>query len=352
MDVTLKDVAREAGVSVSTVSRVVRGADYIDVATRQSVLDAIDKLQYRPNVLARRLKSGRTYTIGFIINDISNPYFGHAVIGAEHYVNTLVMPEFELFLYNTGGDPAREIRAVEVMLSKRVEGIILASTAMPGCIDAIRGAAVEHHLPVVSIDNHLDGFEMGIVSADNRNGAYQLTRHLLEHGHRRIGFIGGPSAESHAQERRAGFEQALAEYDLFADNDLMATGDWSLEAGYHIVLRWLEMVHPPTAVFGSNNFMCMGALYAIRDRRLRVPGDVAVVSFDSVEFGDLLRPGLTTLDYEWTRIGEEAARLVLDGILGKGPRLGPQRVSVPVRLLVRESCGCTGVPEGHTAGPE
>lgn len=345
MNVTLRDVAREAGVSVSTVSRVVRGTNYIDAATRQSVLDAIDKLQYRPNVLARRLKSGRTYTIGFVVNDIANPFFGHAVIGAESHLSTAGMSEFELFLAHTGGDPNKEIRAVEVMLNKRVEGIILASTAVPPCIEAIRRAAIEHQVPVVSIDNHLGGFEQGVVSADNQAGAYTLTHHLLEHGHRRIGIISGPRAESHARERLAGFEQALAEFGLDADDDLVGSGNWSLEDGYHIMQRWLAMVHPPTAIFGSNNFMCMGALYAIHERRLHVPTDVAVVSFDGVEFGDLLRPSLTTLDYEWKRIGEEAARLVLEGIRAPRAIHAPQRVSVPVRLLIRESCGCAGEPE-------
>jgi LacI family transcriptional regulator len=353
MNVTLKDVAREAGVSVSTVSRVVRGTNYIDAATRQSVLDAIQKLRYRPNVLARRLKSGRTYTIGFIVNDIVNPFFGHAVIGAEHHLNAAGMSEFELFLAHTGGDPNKEVRAVDVMLDKRVEGIIVASTAMPPCIEAIRRAAIEHHVPVVSIDNQLGGFEQGVVSADNQAGAYMLTRHLLEHGHQRIGIISGPHAESHVRERLAGFEQATAEFGLVTDDDLIGYGNWSLEDGYRIMQRWLGMANPPTGVFGSNNFMCMGALYAIRERRLHVPNDVAVVSFDRVEFGDLLRPSLTTLDYEWRRIGEEAARLVLEGI--RAPRADrlPQRVSVPVRLLVRESCGCTGASEeyaGHQEG--
>jgi LacI family repressor for deo operon, udp, cdd, tsx, nupC, and nupG len=345
MSITLRDVAREAGVSVSTVSRVVRGTNYIDAATRQSVLDAIEKLQYHPNVLARRLKSGRTYTIGFVVNDIANPFFGHAVIGAENYLSSAGMSEFELFLVHTGGDPTKEIRAIEAMLSKRVEGIILASTAVPACIEAIRRAATEHHVPVVSIDNDLGGFEHGVVSADNQTGAYILTRHLIEHGHRRIGIISGPRAESHARERLAGFEQALADHGLAADDGLVGSGNWSLEDGYQLVRRWLGFDNPPTAIFGCNNFMCIGALYAIRERRLHVPHDVAVVSFDGVQFGDLLKPTLTTLDYDWRHIGEESARLILEGIRTLRAVQSPQRVNVPVRLLIRESCGCVDESE-------
>ena len=340
MIVTQKDVAREAGVSVSTVSRVVRGANYTDAATRQRVLEAIRDLQYRPNAVARRLKYGRTYTIGFVINDISNPFYGHAVMGVERYLSAAGEPEFELFLLNTSGDPRQEIRAVEVMLNKCVEGIILASTATRECIDAVRAAAVEHHIPVVSIDNHLGGFEFGTVGADNQAGACELTRHLLQHGHTRIGIIGGPHAESHARERAEGYAQALAEAGLGLDEEMVGAGNWSLEDGYRITRGWLALANPPTAIFGSNNFMSMGALYAIRERRLRVPDDIAVVSFDDVEFGNLLRPCLTTLDYGWEKIGEEAARLVLEGVRAKDEHRGLQRVNLPVRLMVRESCGC------------
>jgi DNA-binding LacI/PurR family transcriptional regulator len=338
--VTQKDVARDAGVSVSTVSRVVRGANYIDAATRQRVLDAIEALHYQPDLVARRLKYGRTYTIGLIVNDISNPFFGHVVIGAQRTIGALSEPEFELLLFNTSRDPEKERRALDVVLNKRVEGIILASMAAPECIDAARHAAGVHHIPVVSIDNHLGDFEFGIVSADNQLGGRELARHLLQHGHRRIGIIAGPHAETHARERIEGCAQALAEYGLGMDEELVGVGNWSHEDGYRITQRWLEMADPPTAILSSNNFMCMGALYALRERNLRVPEDIAIVSFDSVEFGNLLRPCLTTLDYDWEKIGEDAARLVLEGIQANGENREPQQIREPVRLLIRESCGC------------
>jgi LacI family transcriptional regulator len=345
MPVTQKDVAREAGVSVSTVSRVIRNTNYIDAATRAKVLDAVQKLQYRPDTAARRLKYGRTYIIGFVVNDIANPFFGHAVIGAERYISEAPEPEFELFLVNTSGDPKKELRAIEVMLSKRVEGIILASTATQECIDAVRNVAMDHQIPVVSIDNQLGGFELGIVSADNQSGAYQLTRHLLQHGHQRIGIISGPREESHACARVEGCKQALAEFGLGLDQQLVGAGNWSPEDGYRIVYDWLNLAPPPTAIFSSNNFMCMGALYAIREHKLHVPGDIAIVSFDDIQFGNLLRPCLTTLDYDWQRIGGEAARLVLEGVRAKSRSEGTIRIRVPVKLLVRESCGCSWQPE-------
>ncbi len=341
MRVTLKDVAKEAGVSISTVSRVVRNADYIDASTREKVLDAINKLQYRPNPAARRLKYGRTYTIGFVINDITNPFFGYAAIGAERHISEFADPEFELFMANTSRDPKKETRAIELMLEKPVEGLILASTAAPECLEAAHTAATKHHIPVVSIDNDLGGFETGVVTADNRLGGYQLTRHLLQvHGHRRFGIISGPQEESHARERVEGCCQALAEFGLSLEDALFGVGNWSFEDGYRIASAWLKTAHPPTAIFSSNNLMCMGALYAIQEFNLCVPQDIAIVSFDKVEFGKLLRPCLTTLDYDWEQIGEQAARLVLQAIRSENHAGRPERVNVPVQLVVQESCGC------------
>ncbi len=341
MAVTLKDVAKAAGVSVSTVSRVVRDAAYIDASTRQRVLEAIQALQYRPNPVARRLKYGRTYTIGFIIHDISNPFYGHTVIGAERYISSVKSPEFDLFILNTGRDPKKEKRAAEVMLARRVEGIILASTATLECLEAFKELTIRHGIPIVSVDNCLGGFECGVVSAENQTGAYQLMRHLLGHGHRRIGILAGPDAESHAQERVKGCLQALLEAGYASDQVLIAAGNWSVEDGYRISQGWLKSESPPTAIFSSNNLMCMGALYAVQEYGWHVPRDVAVVSFDGIEFGTFLRPVLTTLHYDWERIGEEAARLVLEAVMKGGYREQPTRyVRVPVQLVIGESCGC------------
>lgn len=340
MSVIQRDVAREAEVSVSTVSRVIRNTSYVREATRQKVLDAIQKLQYRPDLVARRLKYGRTYAIGFVIHDISNPFFSHAVKGAEQFIRNGGHLEFELILFNTNGESDREIKAVELMLTKRVEGIILASTATEECIDLVRQVVEEYQTPVVSIDNQLGGFELGVVSAENQLGAYQLTSHLLQHGHQRIGIIAGPQNESHACERLDGCKQALTEHGLELDKDLLAVGNWLPEDGYRITNRWFDLSKPPTAIFSSNNFMCMGALSALRQRNMRVPEDVAIVSFDDVEFGSLLRPCLTTLDYSWQKIGEEGVRLVLEAIAAQSASFGPKTIRIPVKLLIRESCGC------------
>jgi LacI family transcriptional regulator, repressor for deo operon, udp, cdd, tsx, nupC, and nupG len=341
MIVTLRDVASRAGVSTSTVSRVIRDSGYIAPPTKQKVLEAIEELQYRPNNIARRLRYGRTYAIGFVLNDISNPFFSHAVKGAEQFLRNQRDNNYELFLFNTNSEPEREVKALEFMLDKHAEAIILASTTTDECIKKVHEVVERYHIPIVSIDNQLDGLETGIVTVENQVGAYQLTAHLLQHGHRRIGFISGPIRESHICERLQGCKQAVHEYGLDFDKQLVAYGNWTVEDGYRITMGWLDLKEPPTAIFGLNNFMCIGALSAIAQRGMKVPDQIALASFDDVEFGHLLSPCLTTLDYSYQKIGEEAVRLAMTAIETEGKETKSQLIRIPVRMIVRESCGCS-----------
>lgn len=339
--VTLREVASRAGVSVSTVSRVMRGAGYTALPTKEKVLQAIDDLQYRPSNIARHLRYGRTYAIGFVLNDITNPFFSHAVKGAEQFLRSQDNNNYELILFNTNSKPEREIKALEFMLDKHAEAIILASTASPECVEMVRSVVAKHHVPIVSIDNTLDGLEAGIVTVENQRGAYLLTTHLLQHGHRKIGFISGPAQESHIGERLEGCRQAISEAELDFNDQLVAYGNWTVEDGFEITSRWLDFKNAPTAILGLNNFMCMGALSAITQHGLRVPEDVALASFDDVEFGHLLCPCLTALDYSYKQIGEEAVRLAVESIeAGENPRQ-KEIVRLPVRMMIRESCGCS-----------
>ncbi len=344
MPINIRDVAREAGVSVSTASRVIRQAGYVSQSTRQRVLEAVEKLKYRPNIVARRLKYGRTFTIGFVMNDIANPFFGHAVKGAERYIRESGGQDYELILFNTSGEPYREIKALETMADKRVEGIIIASTASPNCIELIHKIENESNIPIVSIDNELGGKELGVVSADNISGAYQLVSHLItRHQYTSFGIISGPAQESHARDRLNGALKALNEADIKPEADYIQYGKWTYIDGYNITLEWIRRGKCPRVIFASNNFMCLGAISVLRDKNIAVPEEVAVVSFDDIQFGHLFRPRLTSLDYSWDGIGRETARLILEGINAENIPEHPIQVRLPVNLLVRESCGCINI---------
>lgn len=340
--VTLREVAWRAGVSLSTVSRVTRGSGYIAPATRRKVLQAIEELQYRPNTIARHLRYGRTYVVGFVLSDITNPFFSHAVKGAEQFLRSQENNNYELVLFNTNSESEREIKALEFMLDKHAEAIILASTATSECIEMVRRVVRDHHIPVISIDNSLDGLESGIVTEANQLGAYQLTSHLLQHGHRRLGFISGPIRESHVCERLEGCKKAISDYGLKYEDQLISYGNWTVEDGFEITAAWLASEEPPTAILGLNNFMSMGALSAIIQHGQKVPEQIALASFDDVEFGHLLCPCLTALDYSYQQIGEEAIRMALNSIEADENEKVKEVVRLPVKMMVRESCGCSG----------
>ncbi len=338
---TLRNVADRAGVSVSTVSRVIRGERYISDATRKRVLDTIAELGYQPDLDARRLKSGRTFVIGFVVPDISNPFFSHLVKAAERVIHELGQSKYELIVCNTDGRPERERAAIDLLLGRRAEGMLLASTGDPATVARVRALVESRNLPVVLIDNDLPGVQADLVTVDNRAAARALMEHLLGHGHRRLGIIAGPLHESSAAERLAGCHDGLVAAGVDPTAALVAAGDWGLESGRRITEEWLGLAEPPTAIFSSNNFMTVGALMAIRDRGLRIPRDIALVSFDEVEFGFLLSPAWTTIDYSLDETGAGAARLVLERINGQ-ENMPPRQLRIPHRLLVRESCGCIG----------
>ncbi len=339
-NIKLKDVALAAGVSISTASRVLRSKDYVAPDTKNKVLDAMNKLQYRPNFIAQKLRSGRSYFIGFIMNDISNPFISHAAKGAEQFLHQRKGNDFELIFSNTDNNPKREIKAIELMISRQAEAIILASTASIEIIEYLRQVVADFHIPVVSLDNRLGGVEIGVVTVDNQIGAYQLTQHLIQHGHENIGFICGPLRESHVQERMEGCRLALQESGLGFKSDLIAYGNWMVEDGYRITKNWLKNGKQPSAIFSLNNFMCMGALTALKEKSYLVPEDMALVSFDDIEFGNLLRPCITALEYSSQGIGAEAIRLALEGIKSKNNPKNHRIIRLPVKMLQRESCGC------------
>jgi LacI family transcriptional regulator len=320
---------------------VSRNKGYIAPETKLKVLTAINRLRYHPNYLAQRLRSGRSYFIGFVLNDISNPFISHAANGAEQFLQKRKNNQFEILFSNTGNDPQREIKALKLMISRQAEAIILASTASNEVIEYLQQIVSAFHIPIISLDNQLNGLEIGVVTVENQVGSYLLTNHLIKHGHNDIGFICGPLRESHVQERINGCRQALQEVGLDFNNEHIAYGNWMIEDGYQITNSWLMHGKRPTAIFSLNNFMCMGALTALIENGIRVPDDIALVSFDDIEFGNLLRPRLTALEYSSYDIGSEAMRLALAGIKSKNNPNNHRIVRLPVRMLLRESCGCT-----------
>ena len=345
--VTLRDVAKYANVSISTVSRVIRDFDYVDENTKERVLKAIKELNYEPNTDARRLKYGRTYTIGFIMPDISNPFFSNALKAAYNYIRLSEYSNYELLFYDTDGRPEREKKALDFFVGRKMEGIIIASSGSDTTIDHIRQIMKNKNITIVAIDNKLGDLDIDLVATDNYKGAYRLTTHLLELGHKSIGVITGPMNESSSKERLDGYKASLKDHGIPFDENIVVDGQWTKDSGIAATQELLQRRPDLTAIFGFNNSMSMGALIVLKERGIKVPEKVALVSFDDVEYGDLMNPSLTSTSTSWYELGRVSTGLLMERI-AHGKSTPSKLIRLPNELIIRESSGYKRLPgENH-----
>jgi len=330
--VNIRDVAKLAGVSPITVSRVINNFSAVNSATRERVNEAIEELGYVPNTLARSLRSKQTCLIALVLSDITNPFWTTIARGVEDKAGE---NGFHVILCNTDENPEKEANYINVLLQRRVDGIILAPTTN----DKNRLRAIKRHaLPCVLLDRRVNGFKCDSVVSDGREGARQMTQRLIRLGHRRIAIIAGPSNISTGQERVEGYRQALREHKLPVDEGLIAHGIYTPDSGYQFAKQMLKLEPKPTAIFAGNNFMAVGALQALREEGLRIPQDVALVGFDDIPQGSLISPALTVVSQPAYEMGVAAAESLLSRLSGKY-RGKPRDIVFDVSIIIRESCG-------------
>jgi LacI family transcriptional regulator len=328
---SIYDVARESRVSVFTVSAVVNNKAHVGNKLRERVEAAIRKLNYRPNLLARSLAKQKTHTIGMVVPDIANPFFPMVVRGAE---DAAQKHGYNLLLCNSDDTKAKEESAIELLLSKRVDGILLtkaASDISPSLLQMIR----EMKIPIVLVMRTYPKISKDAILTDDYQGAYEAVCHLARAGRKRIGLIGGPLKVSNGKARWEGFLDALKANDLVYDPTLMIEGDYRVESGYragHLLLS-----HRPDGIYVANYLMTVGLLKAAEEMGLRCPEDFGLVSFDDYPWLGIFRPRLTTVELPKYQLGTEAAELLLERIAGK-TGAGVVRKLLP-ELRVRESCG-------------
>jgi LacI family transcriptional regulator len=333
MNATVRDVAKRAGVSAMTVSRVINGGNGVSTETRRRVEQAIAELDYVPNGVARGLMSSKTGSLGVIVPDIVNPFFATVVRGAETVARRA---GYRLLLCNSESDLALEREYIEDMISDRVEGLLIAPVG-----DRSRASLqplTRRDFPFVLIDRSVPGLDSDLVQADSVAGARKLITHLLGVGHRQIAVIIDSEHVSTARERLAGYREALDAAGVSFQPQLIVETTADRGGGYLAMQRILALDPLPTAVFAVNNMTGLGAMHAIRERNLRVPHDMAVVCFDDVEHLAVLSPFLTVMNQPTETFGTVASQLLLDRIAGRaGDR--QQRIVLQADLIVRESCG-------------
>jgi LacI family transcriptional regulator len=308
--VTISDVARKAGVSLMTVSRVVNDKGEISPATRRRVLDVIEQLGYRPSGIARGLATQRTGTLGLIVPDIANPFFSDVARGAE---DKACAAGYSVVVCNTDESPQRETTALESLEEKRVDGLVLCSSRLA---DKDLRAALDLHPAAVLVNYHLEGYQVGAILLDDEGGAQAATRHLLLSGHHAVGFLAGPLASYSSAQRSKGYHVALEAAGIRYNPAWVRPCSYQVEGG-QIAARELLTDHPEiTALFCYNDLVAVGALQACAELSRRVPEDLAIAGFDDIPMAALVTPALTTCRVPRYELGEQAMQLLLNRIDG------------------------------------
>ncbi|MCB0110739.1 MAG: LacI family DNA-binding transcriptional regulator, partial [Caldilineaceae bacterium] len=302
--VTIIDVARRAGVSYATVSRVINNEAYVKEATRQRVQQALADLGYVANRQARSLRGGRTQMIGLLVRDFDSGYIGEIIRGIDRELHER---HYDLVLYTTHGRGQRESDYVATLMRGMVDGLLL---VLPSTPEAYLAKLRQAHFPHVLIDHQGIDTAGPAVGATNWQGGHDATAYLLGLGHRRIGLITGNLGLGCAVDRRAGYCAALEAYGVALDPALIAVGDFTQSAGYKGAKELLTLAHPPTAIFASNDMMAFGAMEAVREQGLRIPEDLSILGFDDIPQTAGVHPPLTTMRQPLEEMGRVATQML------------------------------------------
>jgi LacI family transcriptional regulator len=332
---TMKRIAAELGVSITTVSKVVNHHADIGEATRARVLARVEELGYRPNAVARSLTLRRTHTLGVVIPDLMHSFFVEVVAGLESVASAR---GYGLLLCSSGENLKKERSELEMLRARQVDGIVLASVHGSGNSELLqRIAGLGGALVMIDRDDH-PRVRCHRVLTDDELVGRMATEHLLAQGRRAIAHIAGPPI-THARRREAGYVAALRDAGREAAPDRIVRAGFMEADGYQAMRRLLALEPPIDAVFATNDPAAIGAMKAIWEAGLRVPEDIALVGAGDIAHGDLLRVPLTTISWSKEELGRRAAELILDQIGSRGGDATFRRVVIPPRLVVRASCG-------------
>ncbi|WP_280771762.1 LacI family DNA-binding transcriptional regulator [Salipaludibacillus daqingensis] len=329
MEMTIKDVARIAGVSVSTVSRVLNGKDRVNPETRRQVLEKVKELNYVPNNLAVSMVKKKTKIIAVVVPEILNPFYAAVVKGTEEIAKSR---GYVTLILLTNDNEKEEKDYYDGILNKYVDGIILVGSHK----NSEFYQSIEK--PTILVDRYIENSGKDGVVIDNMGGTYQLTEHLIENGHTDIAIINGIMDFNDGRERFWGFKQAMSMHNIDVHEKYVKPGNWFEENGYQSTKELLQSDHPPSAILACNNLICIGAIKAIRDLDLKIGEDISLVGFDDHDLAQFNRPSVTVIDRPTYEMGTNAADMLIDQVEANTSKpLNPKKVNLSVNLKVRES---------------
>lgn len=324
--VTMKDIAEYTGFSIATISRVINGNYPVNVKTKEKVLNAIEELNYEPNLVAKNLRSKKSNLVAIIVADITNPYY---VSIAKEIDDYLFKEGYNLITCSTGESTRKEDKIIRSLLSKQVDAIALS----PSDSEKTNVAGlINENVPVVLVDRKLKNVDFPFVGTNNFIEGYQLTEYLIKKGHKNIGIITGKLNTSTGQDRFKGFERAMKDYNLDIKKKWVFTGEFEEKQAYKNITSFLENDNCiPTAIVSSNNLMAKGLMDAFKEKNIRIPEDVSLVSFGVIENSKFFNTQITSIEQDTRYIGKKVAEILLSMLNNK-----PKTDSVIVKSNIIE----------------
>lgn len=334
MSVTISDIAKESGVSLATVSRVINNSGYVKDKTRERVIEVIDKYNYTPSAIARSLSKNITNTIGVIVPDITNPFFGSIIKGIS---DAAEIHNLNLILCDSNESIDKEIKAIKTLKEQRIRGIIICPTSVENDLNSEYLKAIKNlGIPVILVDGSLKHHNFSGVFVDNIKGSYNAIEALIHENHSNIAIITGRMTSKPAQDRLFGYKKALLKNNIPIDDSLIFYGNYKEESGYECTKKILKLKNRPSAIFVCNNLMTLGSLKALREANLKLSKDISLISFDNVPILDSLGINLSHINGPTRELGEISMDLLMES-LNKDSKKDLKSIVITPKLILKGS---------------
>ncbi|GKX28254.1 LacI family transcriptional regulator [Vallitalea longa] len=334
--ITISDIAKKSKVSVATVSRVLNDSDKVKEQTKEKVLKAIKELNYAPSDIARSLSRNITNTIGVVVPDINNPFFGQVIKGISSVTDK---NDLYMLLCDTDENEQKEMKFIEMLKRQRIRGLIITPTADNDKFNAKYLSILENlNVPVVLLDRDVKYSKFDGVFLDSISGTYDAIECFIKEGHRKIAIISGPLSSKPGRDRLRGYKKSLSMNGIEIDERYIFYGDFKLKSGYELTKQILKMDDPPTAIFVSNNMMNLGCIKALTEANVKIPEDMALIGFDEIELLSIMNMYISVVSRPTAQMGEVAMQILLDRLNEKNvDNHDTKRIILLPKLILRGS---------------